>query len=147
MGNSEATVEGMNVKEQDKLKDKAYNPEVEQDKASNPKEKQLNKLDAAVELNVKEQEKVQDKVTILRRNLMQHWTYYSQLFKPVPGQQVPSVPAKVVLDGKRKENELQSETFYSHGLESGKAASVQEKHKMLMFLIIMKKKNKKKNVV
>jgi hypothetical protein len=55
MGNLPATVEGMNVKEQDKLKDKANNPEKEQDKALSPKEGQLNKLDAAVKLNLKEQ--------------------------------------------------------------------------------------------
>jgi hypothetical protein len=51
----------MNVKEQDKLKDKCNNPKEEHDKALNPEEGQLNKLDAAVESNVKEQEKVQDK--------------------------------------------------------------------------------------
>ena len=51
MGSLEATPEGMNVKEQDKLKDKA----------SNPEGGQLNKLDATVELSMKEQEKVQDK--------------------------------------------------------------------------------------
>ncbi len=48
MGNLEITVEGMNVKEQDKLKDKVTNPEEEENKAYNPEEGQLNKLDAAV---------------------------------------------------------------------------------------------------
>ncbi len=61
MGNSEATIERMNMKEQDNLKDKANNPKVEKDKALNPKEGQLNKLDAAVKSIVKDQEKVQEK--------------------------------------------------------------------------------------
>ncbi len=55
MGNLEETGEGMNVKEQDKLKDKANNPEEEQDKTLNPDEGRL-KLDAAVKSNEKEQE-------------------------------------------------------------------------------------------
>jgi hypothetical protein len=41
------------------------------------------------------------------------------------------LPAKLVLDGERKENKLQSalESFYSHGLETGKVALVQEENK------------------
>ncbi len=102
----------------------APGPEEEHDKALNPKEGQVNKLDAAVESNV------QDKAYNPEKKLDAALdSYYSLLFKAVPRKQVASVPAKVVLDGKKKENELQSESFYSHGLELGKAALVQEKHK------------------
>ncbi len=93
---------------------------------------------------MKEQEKEQDKASIPEEKLDAE-SYYSQLFKPVPGKQEASVPAKVVLDGKRKENELQSalDSFCSHSLESGKEASVQEKYKSVDVSDNNEEKNKK----
>ncbi len=135
MGNLQATVEGMSVKEQEKVKDKATNSD----------EGQLNKPDAALQSNVKEQEKVQDKASNSEEKLdavsLITARYSNQLLenKLHCYQQSQFWMAR----GKRINYNLHWSLFIVTVQKRGKQHWCKKKIKVLMYVVIMKEKKQK----